>query len=76
MSCNHPYVNFKFQPKKDVVVITIFSNLLFGKQGYCESRVETKFIVTYLLFFCNKTKVILNPDRYSIMKCHWCMEIH
>jgi hypothetical protein len=47
MSCNHAYVNFKFQPRKDGDVITIFSSLLLGKQGYCESRVK-KFIVTYL----------------------------
>jgi hypothetical protein len=46
MSCNHTYVNFKFQPIKDETIITIFSSL--GKQGYYESRVETKFIVTYL----------------------------
>jgi hypothetical protein len=48
MSCNHPYVNFKFQPKKDGAIINIFSSLLLGNHGYCESRVETKFIVTYL----------------------------
>jgi hypothetical protein len=48
MSCNHPYVHFKFQPKKNGVIITIFSCLLLGNQGYCESKVETKFIVTYL----------------------------
>jgi len=48
MSCNHEYVNFKFQPIKDGAVITILSSLLLGKQGYCESKVETKFIVTYL----------------------------
>jgi prenyltransferase beta subunit len=48
MSCNHAYVNFKFQLKKDGTVITIFSSLLLRKQGYCESRIETKFIVTYL----------------------------
>jgi hypothetical protein len=48
MSCNHTYVNLKFQPRKDGTVIIIFSSLLLGKQGYYESRVETKFIVTYL----------------------------
>jgi hypothetical protein len=48
MSCNHAHVNFKFQPKKDGAVIIIFSSLLLGKQGYCESKVK-KFIVTYLL---------------------------
>jgi hypothetical protein len=48
MSCNHAYVNFKFQPIKYGVVIIIFSSLLLGKHGYCESRIETKFIVTYL----------------------------
>jgi hypothetical protein len=48
MSCNHAYVSFKFQPIKNGAIITIFSSLLFGKQGYCESKVETKFIVTYL----------------------------
>jgi hypothetical protein len=48
MSCNHAYVNFKFQSKKDGAVITIFSRLLLGKQGYCESKVESTFIVTYL----------------------------
>jgi hypothetical protein len=48
MSCKHAYVNFKFQPIKDGAVITIFSSLLLGKQGYCESKVETTFIVTYL----------------------------
>jgi hypothetical protein len=46
MSCNHTYVNFKFQPRKDGTIITIFSSL--GKQGYCESIVETKFTMTYL----------------------------
>ncbi len=46
MSCNHTYVNFKFQPRKDGTIINIFSSL--GKQGYCESIVETKFTVTYL----------------------------
>jgi hypothetical protein len=49
MSCNHPYVNFKFQPIKDGAAIIISqAKDLFGKQGYCEFRVETKFIVTYL----------------------------
>jgi hypothetical protein len=48
MSCNLAYVNFKFQLRKDGTIITIFSSLLLGKQGYCESRVETKFIVTYV----------------------------
>jgi hypothetical protein len=48
MSCNHAYVNFKFQPRKNGAIITIFSNLLLGKQGYYESRIETKFILTYL----------------------------
>jgi hypothetical protein len=48
MSCNHTYVNFNFQPKKDGAVIIISSSLLLGKQGYCESTVKTKFIVTYL----------------------------
>jgi len=48
MSCNHTHVNFKFQLRKDGTIITISSSLLLGKQGYCESRVETKFIVTYL----------------------------
>jgi hypothetical protein len=38
---------FKFQPQKDGAVITIFSGLLFGTQGYCESIVK-KFIVMYL----------------------------
>ncbi len=47
MSCNHAYVNFKFQPRKDGAIIAIFSSLLLGKQGYCESRVK-KFIMTYL----------------------------
>jgi hypothetical protein len=47
MSCNHAYVNFKFQPKKDGVIITIFSSFLLGNQGYSESRVK-KFIVMYL----------------------------
>jgi hypothetical protein len=47
MSCNHAYVNFKFQPRKDGAIITIFSSILLGKQGYCESKVK-KFIVTYL----------------------------
>jgi hypothetical protein len=47
MLCNHAYVNFKFQPKKDGAVITIFSSLLLGKQGYCESKVK-KILVTYL----------------------------
>jgi hypothetical protein len=51
MSCNHAYVNFKFQLIKDGAVITIFSSLFLGKQGYCESKVETKFIVTYLSHF-------------------------
>ncbi len=46
MSCNHTYVNFKFQPRKDGTIFTIFSSL--GEQGYCESRAKTKFIVTYL----------------------------
>jgi len=46
MSCNHTYVNFKFQPRKDETIITIFSSL--GKQRYCESKIETKFIMTYL----------------------------
>jgi hypothetical protein len=45
MSCNHA---FKFQPKKNGVVIIIFSSLLLGKHGYCESKIETKFIVTYV----------------------------
>jgi hypothetical protein len=45
MSCNHAYVNLKFQPIKDGAIIIIFSSLLLGKQWYCESRVETKFIV-------------------------------
>jgi hypothetical protein len=44
----HAYVNFKIQPIKDGVVITIFSSILLGKQGYCESVIETKFILTYL----------------------------
>jgi hypothetical protein len=47
MSCNHAHVNLKFQPKKDGADITIFSSLLLGKQGYCESKIK-KFIVTYL----------------------------
>ncbi len=46
MSCNHTYVNFKFQPKKDGTIIIIISSL--GKQEYYESRAQTKFIVTYL----------------------------
>jgi len=76
MSCNHAYVNFKFQPRKDGVVITIFSSLLLGNQGYCESKVETMFIVTYSSCLLQKKKVILNLEKYSIMKCHWCMESH
>jgi hypothetical protein len=48
MSCNHAFVNFKFQPKKDGAIIVISSSLLLGKQGYYESRVKTKFMVTYL----------------------------
>jgi len=48
MSCNHTYVNFKFQPWKYGGIIIIFSSLLFGKQGYCESRIVIKFILTYL----------------------------
>ncbi len=48
MSCNHAYVNFKFQPRKDGTLIIIFSSLLLGKQGYYESKVEIMFIVTYL----------------------------
>jgi hypothetical protein len=47
MSSNHAHVNFKFQPIKDGVGITIFSSLLLGKQGYYESKVN-KIIVTYL----------------------------
>jgi hypothetical protein len=47
MSCNHAYINFKFQPRKDGVVIIIFPSLLLGKQGYWESIVIF-FIVTYL----------------------------
>jgi hypothetical protein len=47
MSCNHAHVNFKFQPKKNGAFITIFSSLLLGKKGYCESKVK-KIIVTYL----------------------------
>jgi hypothetical protein len=46
MSCNQTYVNFKFHPRNDGTIIFIFSNL--GKQGYCESKAETKFILTYL----------------------------
>jgi hypothetical protein len=67
MSCNHPYVNFKFQPIKDGVVITIFSSFLLGKQGYCESRVK-KFIVMYLSCLLQekqaypKSKNILNYE--------------
>jgi hypothetical protein len=45
MSCSHAYVNFKFQPIKDGAIIIIFSSLLLGKQGYCESKIKTKFIV-------------------------------
>jgi hypothetical protein len=68
MSCNHPYVNFKFQPRKDGAIITIFPSFLLGKQGYCESRIETKFIVTYLSRLLqekqgySKSKKILNYE--------------
>ncbi len=57
MSCNHAYVNFKFQPRKDRTIITIFSSLLLGKQGYSESKVETKFIMTFITFFVRKTRL-------------------
>ncbi len=68
MSCNHTYVNFKFQHKKDGAVITIFSSLFLGKQGYYESRIKTKFIVTYLSCLLqekqgySKSKKILNYE--------------
>jgi hypothetical protein len=38
MSCSH--VNTKFQPIKDGTIINIFSSLLLGKQGYCESKAK------------------------------------
>jgi hypothetical protein len=68
MSCNHAYVNFKFQPIKDGAIIIIFSSFLFGKQGYCEFRIKTKFIVTYLLHLLQekqgyfKSKKIFNYE--------------
>jgi hypothetical protein len=49
MSCNHAYVNFKFQPIKDGVVITIFLSVLLGKQGYCESIIIIKIILVYVV---------------------------
>jgi hypothetical protein len=67
MSCSHAYVNFKFQPIKDGAIIIIFLSFLLGKQGYCESRVETKFIV-YLSFFLQekqgypKSRKIINYE--------------
>ncbi len=67
MSCNHAYINFKFQPKKDGAFITIFLGLLLRKQGYCESKVK-KFIVTYLSHLLQekkgkqKSKNILNYE--------------
>ncbi len=62
MSCSHAYVNFKFQPIKDGAIITIFLSLLLGKQGYCESRVETKFIV-YLSFYLQEKQGYLESRR-------------
>ncbi len=74
MSCNHTYVNFKFQPIKDGTIITICSSL--GKQRYCESRVQTKFIVTYLSCPLQekqgypKSKKILNYEVSLVMESH------
>jgi len=75
MSCNHAHVNFKFQPKKNVAFISIFSSLLLRKQGHCEYRVK-KFIVMYLSCLLQEKQSYPKLERYSIMKCHWCMEIH
>ncbi len=55
MSCIHTYVNFKFHPRKYGTIIIIFSSL--GKQGYCESRIETKFVVTFITSFARKARL-------------------
>jgi hypothetical protein len=57
MSCNHAHINFKFQPKKDGAIITIFSSLLLGKQGYCESRVKKVYCDIFIRSFAGKTRL-------------------
>jgi hypothetical protein len=57
MSCNHAYVNFKFQTKKYGAVITIFSSLLLGKQGYCEFRREIVYFDIFITSFARKERL-------------------
>jgi len=48
---------FKFQPRKDGAVITIFWGLLFGTQGYCESTVKKVYCDVFIMSFARKAKL-------------------